>query len=217
MKLHKIILQLSEKNYLLFSEHLKENKATKFYCLFHSYRKTRLSDSEIISQLAIKQSAFYTLKSRLYDKIQEFLYKNTKDARIELLQNSTNIEHLIYTTPRETAISILKKLEFELLEHDMSNELSAVYKALKKLHVNSPKYHTFRRCYDQQVALYLAKDKAEEILTLFCKTQSEYFLCKKEEHAQLLVFYKKELQNICNLHHSTSFHLSRKILRIQFE
>ena len=216
MKLHKIIIQLHEKDYLLFSNQLKENKADKFYCLLSSYREQKLSDLELMTKLDTQKSAFYALKSRLYDKIQEFLYKNMSDASIELLKNIANIEHLLYKTPRETAIGILKKLELELIDHDMPNELIDVYKALKKLHINSPKYFEYSQLYNKYVAFYLAQDKAVEILSLFCKTQSEYFLTRKPELLDYLILYKKEMQNICRLYKSHHLQFFKNILSVHF-
>ncbi|MGZ4054907.1 MAG: hypothetical protein ACXVDZ_04765 [Bacteroidia bacterium] len=216
MQLEKIIIQLTEKDYLLFSNQLKENKADKFYYLLSSYREQILSEPELLKRLEIKKSAFYTLKSRLFDKVQEFLYQNTSDTRIELLQNVANIEHLIYKTPRETAIGILKKLEIELIEHDMPNELIDVYKALKKLHINSSKYFEYSQLYNKYVAFYLAQDKAAETLSLFCKTQSEYFLTRKIELLDYLILYKKEIQNICRLYKSHHLQLFKNILSLHF-
>jgi hypothetical protein len=216
MRLYKIIHQLNEKDYLLFSNQLKENKADKFYCLLESYRENKLTDLELLNKLDLQKSAFYTLKSRLYDKVQEFLYKNTSDTRIELLQNVANIEYLIFKTQRETAIGILKKLELELIQHDMPNELMDVYKALKKLHINSPKYFEYSQLYNKYVAFYLAQDKALETLSLFCKTQSEYFLTRKSELIDYLILYKKEMANICRLYQSHHLQLFKNILSVHF-
>ena len=149
MKLQKIIHQLSPADFNNFSEQFKKTKADKFLHLLNHYRNGSTTDKIILHRLKIKQAAFYTLKSRLFDKVQELLYKSTSDTRIELLLNTANIEHLVYKTPRETAIGILKKLEAELLVHDMPNELISVYKALKKLHIHSEKYYDYLQLYNR--------------------------------------------------------------------
>ena len=166
MKLNKIVLQLTPDDYLNFSNQLKENRADKFLILLNHFRDdSTISEAELLVKLDVKQAAYYTLKSRLLDKIQEFLYKNTADTRVELLQNVANIDHLVYQTQPDTAISILKKLEKELLEHDMPSELIIVYKALKKLHIHSDKYYEYLQLYNRHVAFNLAQDKAEEVFS----------------------------------------------------
>ncbi len=217
MKLNKIILQLTPDNYSNFSTQLKENRADKFLILLNHFRDdSKISESELLAKLDVKQAAFYTLKSRLLDKIQEFLYKNTADTRVELLQNVANIEHLVYQTQPETAISILKKLEKELIDHDMPSELIIVYKALKKLHIHSEKYYEYLQLYNKHVAYNLAHDKAEEILSIFCKTLGEYSLSKNNDTLDLLVLYKKELSNVCRLYQSHHLTIYKNILFTHF-
>ena len=135
MRLNKIVAQFNEHDYEELSSQLNETKADKFLTLLKYYREDKLDEKAIQEELNVKSASFYTLKSRLFDKIQEYLYQNTTDTRIALLNNIANIEHLVYKTPRETAIGILEKLEGELIQFDMPNELILVYKALKKLQI----------------------------------------------------------------------------------
>ncbi len=216
MRLHKIILQLNDKNYKFLVSQLKESKADKFLALLTSYREKKVSDNDLMEQLDMKQAAFYTLKSRLYDKVQESLYKNITDTRVELLQNVANIKYLIYKIPRETAIGILNKLEKELLENDMPNELISVYKALILLHIHSKKYYSYQQLYNKHIAFNLAQDKAEELLSLFCKTLSDYYLTRDPQTLELLVLYKKEMQNVCNVYQSHHLRVFKNILNIHF-
>jgi hypothetical protein len=217
MSIDKIILQLNEDDFLLLSKQLTENRADKFLALFNYYREgAKLSEPQLLKSLGMNNATFYTLKSRLLDKIQNFLYKNTDDIRIELLKNVANIESLIYKTPPETAIGLLKKLEAELIEHDMPNELIIVYKALKKLNIHSKKYYDYSQLYNKHVAFNLAQDKAEELLSLFCKTQGEYFLSRDPELLNMLVLYKKEMINVCRLYQSHHLKIYKNILLIHF-
>ncbi len=216
MKLYKIIHQLAPNDYLNLSNQLKKNNADKFLLLLNHYRNEKTSDEELLTILDLKQAAFYTLKSRLLDKVQEFLYKNTTDTRIELLQNVANIEHLVYNTQRETSIGILKKLEAELIEHDMPNELISVYKALKKLHLYSEKNYDYLQLYNKHVAFTLAQDKAEDILSMFCKTLGEYYLHKNKDTLDILVLYKKEMANVCRLYQSHHLQIYKNILLTHF-
>ena len=70
MKIEKIISQLNEKDFSLLSEQFIQSKADKYLALLNIYRKGDLKEKEIVEKLNIKSPAFYTLKSRLYDKIQ---------------------------------------------------------------------------------------------------------------------------------------------------
>lgn len=216
MRLHKIILQLNDCNYNLLVEQFRETKADKFLSLLNSYREKLKSDDELMDKLDMKQAAFYTLKSRLYDKIQESLYKNITDTRVELLQNVANINYLMYKIPRETAIGILNKLEKELHENDMPNELVLVYKALTLLHIHSQKYYGYQQLYNKHIAFNLAQDKAEELLSLFCKTLSGYYLNRNQQSQELLVLYKKEMENVCNVYQSHHLKVYKNILNIHF-
>lgn len=216
MKLEKIIAQLKEKDYVLLNEQLKAHKAEKYLQMLDFYRTSELPEKELQAQLDIKQAAYYTLKSRLYDKIQEFLYKSTPDNRVELLSNVANIEYLIFRAPREMALGILLKLESELLRNDMPNELAMVYKALKKLHVYSQKYYDYEQLYNKYVAYNLAHDKAEEVLSFFCRTLLMYYASRDEKLLDILVLYKKEMFTICRVHQSHRLTAYKNILNIQF-
>lgn len=200
----------------MLCEQFTTSKADKFLTLLNYYRSNKRSDKDIQEELDIKTAAFYTLKSRLFDKIQEFLYKSTRDTRIELLQNVANIEHLIYKAPKETAAGLIQKMETELLKNDMPNELITVYKALRKLHVYSSKYYDYQQLYNKFVAYNLAQDRAEEILSLFSKTLSMLNVTRDSKYVDFLVLYKKEMESLCRIHKSHRLTLHKNILNIHF-
>ncbi len=216
MNIQKIVQQLDRKTYSLLLIDLKETKATKFLLLLAAYRKGKEEDQKLFDTLNVLPSAFYTLKSRLLEKVKAFLFQNVNDTRIQLLKNVANVEHLVYKTPRAIAIGLLKKLEVELSNIDMPNELITVYKALKKLHVNSPKYYEYSQLYNKHVAFKLGQDKAEELLSSFCKTLSEYYLYRNDDLFDILVLYKKEMENTCELYNSHYLRVHRNILNIHF-
>lgn len=216
MKIEKIVSQLTEKDYSSLCEQFTQSKADKYLLLLNHYRKNNSSDKDIQAQLDVKTAAFYTLKSRLYDKIQEFLYKSTQDTRIELLQNVANIEHLLHKAPKETAIGLIQKMEAELIKNDMPNELITVYKALKKLNVYSQRYYDYQQLYNKFVAYNLAQDKAEEILSSFCKTLTFLEVTRDRKYFDILLLYKKEMQNLCRIHQSHRLTVHKNILNIHF-
>lgn len=216
MSVQKLIQQLDNKNYSNLVQQMNEKNATKFLFLLSNYRQNNLDDEQLIEELKITPTAFYTLKSRLADKVQDFLYKKTKDNRIQLLRNVANIENLVYRTQRETAIIVLKKLETELLEADMANELIIVYNALKKLHIHSQKFYDYSALYNKFIAVNLAQDKAEELLCSFCKTLGDYYLCRDISQLEILILHKREMENVCKLYNSHYLKVYKNILNIHF-
>lgn len=216
MKLHNVILQLNAADYSQIVDDLQQNKAEKFSTLLRLYRESELTEDEIHGQLGINQSAFYTLKSRLFDKIQTQLLKATPHPRMEMLRNVANIHKLLHETHRDLAVAMLTKLEQELLEHDMPNELTAVYNALKKLHLHSPKYYEYTQLYNKHVAYTLALDKAESLLASYCKTLEEYSLSRNPDQAQVLWLTKKEIRNVCRLYQSHHLLVTQYIADISF-
>jgi hypothetical protein len=217
MKIDKIVSQLNEKDYNAIRDQFIQTKADKYLTLLNFYRSAGAqSEKNIQAELDIKSAAFYTLKSRLYDKIQEFLYKSTTDSRIELLQNVANIEFLLYRAPKETAIGLIQKMEIELIKNDMPNELITVYKALKKLHVYSPKYFDYEQLYNKYVAYNLAQDKAEMLLATFCKTLSMYYVTRDNKLKDILSLYKKEILTLCRIYQSHRLTVHKNILNIHY-
>ncbi len=215
MKIDKIIKQISEKDYNEILEQFRSNKSEKFMFLFTSFRDG--VDEEIIfKNLGISDAAYYTLKSRLVDKVQEYLYLNIPDERIVLLKNVSNIDRLLFKFPKEVAIALLLKMEEDLLVHDMQNELTLVYNALKKLYVNSPKYYTYTQKYNKSVAFTLSIDKAETLLLEFNKTLREYFLSHSEKDRSVLKLYKKELSHLASVYASHHISVFSKLVDVQF-
>jgi hypothetical protein len=166
--------------------------------------------------LQVNISAYYTLKSRLFDKIQDFLTNNMSTPIIDLLRKVANIPTLLYDTHRDTAIAILTKLESELQNYDMPYELSSVYNALKKLHIHSPKYYEYTQAYNRHLAYTIALDKAEDLLNTFMKTLGDYYVSRNKGQIDFLALVKQEMANICNLYDSHHLQIYKSIVDISF-
>ncbi len=167
-KLKNIIRQLSEDDLGAIYDSLMESSADKSAYLLKSMREKQMSDRRIMEELDVNSNAYYTLRSRLNQKIEEYLLQQMESPRTDILKKVANINETIFTKKTAIATATLKKLEKELLDYDLSNELTTVYKSLKKLHINSPEYYNYSQLYNKHVAYMLALDKAEDIL-------SEYF------------------------------------------
>lgn len=214
--LQRIIPRLNEKEYTLLSLQMEKSNASKYLLMLDKYRNDNISDQELIKQLNINVTTFYTVKSRLSEKIQLFMLENVEDSQTELLRNVSKIEHIVNNIPRETSIKLLKRLETELIKNDMPKELSMVYKAQKKLHHRSSKYYDYDRLYNIQIAYYLAQNKAEDVLSVFCKLLEDFYLSRGDEELNRLILLKKEMDSICRLYPSYRLDMLKKLLDIQY-
>ncbi len=216
IKFKSIVLQLKEEEYNDLCQQFIETKADKYLRLLKLYRENKYNDEEIQEMLSVNTSAYYTLKSRLFDKIQDFLTNNMSTPIIDLLRKVANIPTLIYDTHRDTAIAILSKLESELQNYDMPYELSSVYSALKKLHVNSPKYYEYTQLYNKHLAYTIALDKAEDLLNTFMRTVGDYYTSRNKPQVDYLSLIKQEMAHICNLYESHHLQVYKAIVDVTF-
>ncbi len=139
-KLKNIIKQLSEKDFKEIYDSLMESNAEKSAYLLKALRERQLSDSKIMVELDVNANAYYTLRSRLNQKIEEHLLQQMESPRTDILRKVANLNEMLFSKKRTISIATLKKLEKELLDYDLANELTVVYKSLKKLHINTPDY-----------------------------------------------------------------------------
>ena len=72
-KLKNIIRQLSEKDFQAIYDSLISSNAEKSAYLMRSLRDLNLSDSKIMIELDVNANAYYTLRSRLNQRIEEHL------------------------------------------------------------------------------------------------------------------------------------------------
>jgi hypothetical protein len=201
-KLKNIIKQLSAEDYDSIYNSLMESNAEKSAFLLKYMREKQLSDSKIMEELDVNTNAYYTLRSRLNQKIEEYLLKQMESPRTELLKKVANINEIIFTKKQAIAIATLKKLERELLEYDLSNELTVVYKNLKKLHLNSSDYFTYSQLYNRHIAYMLAVDKAEDMLADYFKKFGIYALSGEESDKFNLTLLNNEMTNVASMYQS---------------
>lgn len=215
LKLKKVIGQLAPSDLEAIEADLVKAKAEKFSILLKQYRSDSLSDDEIMSQLNMNKNAFYVLKSRLNDKIQDYLTGGKEIDKLEILKQLSKINQLCYETPRETAVSILLRLEKDLQSYDLSADLTVVYSTLKKLHVNSPKYYFYSQLYNKHVAYFIALEKAEDVLGDFARNLSLYFFSRTKTQKELLVLLRNELKNIYALNKAHHVEFIKNLITVQ--
>ena len=201
-KLKNIIKQLSEKDFKGIHDSLIESNADKSAYLLKSLRDRQLSDSKIMVEIGVNANAYYTLRSRLNQKIEEHLLQQMESPRTDILRKVANLNEVLFTKKRTISIATLKKLEKELLDFDLANELTIVYKSLKKIHINSPEHFQYSQLYNRHVAYMLAVDKAEDLLADYFKKYGYYFLSGDEIEKLGLTLLVREMQNVARLYES---------------
>jgi hypothetical protein len=213
-KLKNIIKQLSPKDFSSIYDSLMESNAEKSAYLLKFLREKQLSDAKIMEQLEVNPNAYYTLRSRLNQKIEEYLLQQMESPRTTLLKKVATVNEILFTKKKGIAIAALRKLEKELLDYDLSNELTIVYKTLKKLHIHTPEHFNYSQLYNRHVAYMLALDKAEDLLAEYFKKYGNYFLSSDETEKMGLDLLKKELDNVANLYQSHRLYVYQNCVHI---
>lgn len=201
-KLKNIIKQLSEEDYHAIYEILIESGADKSAYLLKAMREKQFNDKRIMEELDVNTNAYYTLRSRLNQKIEEYLLQQMESPRTDILRKVANINEILFTKKRAIAVATLKKLEKELLDYDLSNELTVIYKSLKKLNINSPDYFNYKQLYNRHVAYTLATDKAEDLLAEYFKKYSSFILSGDSTEKLELSLLLKEMMNVSAMYES---------------
>ncbi len=201
-KLKNIIKQLSEKDFKAIYDSLIESNAEKSAFLLKGLRERQLSDTKLMTELDVNANAYYTLRSRLNLKIEEYLMGQLESPRTDVLRKVANVTEVLFTKKKAISVATLKKLEKELLDYDLANELTVIYKSLKKLNINSPDYFQYSQLYNRHVAYMLAVDKAEDMLADYFKKYADYLLNGGEVEKLGLSLLMKEMQNVAKLYES---------------
>lgn len=216
LALRNIIQKIEEKDSKELLFWLRQSDAEKCAQLFLILREGKVEEYSVAKHLALSPSAYYSLKSRLHSKIQDFFSHSIPDINIDLLKNVANIPRLLYNTPREIAIAHLLKLEKELTDHDMPYALTEVYSALKKLTRYSKKYFEYTQLYNKHMAYTMAIDKAKELLVDFNKVLGEFLMSRDMKQRDLLRMIQKEMYNYAQLYDSHRLMVYKNILDVEF-
>jgi hypothetical protein len=213
-KLKNIIKQLSDKDYQAIYDSLISGNAEKSAYLLKAMRERQLSESKVMVELEINANAYYTMRSRISQKIEEYLIQQMESPRTDLLRKVANINEVFFTNKKTIAIATLRKLEKELIEADLVGELPTIYKLLKKLHLHSPEYFQFSQLYNRHVAYMLAVDKAEDVVADYFKKYGNYFLTADNTEKMSLDLLIREIQSIANLYESHRLYVYKSCMLV---
>lgn len=215
-KLKSIILQLQTDEFEGIKNQLQRTGADKFLKLLISLRENSLRDDKIKDLLQVNNSAYYTLKSRLLDKVQDFLSNRFSTNSSDVLHKVEDIPDLLYTMNRRKAIAILHKLEEDIAAHDSPYKLASVYDALKKLHMHTPKFYDYTQLYNRHIAYTIAMDKAGDLLLDFFKKLADWHFNRNESTLQVLSLLQQELYHVGQLYESHHMAIYRCIMDLAF-
>lgn len=201
-KLKNLIKQLSDQDTEAIRKQLVDSGADKSAFLLMALRQRTQTDEQIMQDLDATPNAYYTLCSRLNQKIEEYLLQQLENPRADLLKKVATINDLVFTKNRTIILTTLKKLEKELLDYDLADELTIVYKHLRKIYLHSPEFYQYSQLYNRHVAYTLALDKAEVLLADYVKEFGFFLLSGGEEHKERLNLILQELHNTAQLYQS---------------
>ncbi|MEI6816605.1 MAG: hypothetical protein WCL14_08335 [Bacteroidota bacterium] len=212
--LGKIIKKLSDIEYQSFLNAVTGGKRNKPHQVLELLRENELTDAKMMEILDVNTNAYYTLKSRLIDRISAVMNQKPVNA---LKEKVANVGHSIFDENKFITINYLKELSKELTEYDLSNELIVVYKALARLHINDPEHYTFyNRLYDKHVAYWLSVEKAEDLLYIFIRELGNYNLTRDNEDLDRIMKIRRELFNIGELYSSHRLYVLNNIVSTYF-
>lgn len=214
LKLKKTISQLDQGVFKTLEGTLVKNKADNFLFLLQSYKKD-IKDDEITKTLNLNSNSFYVLKSRLYDKIQDHLSGDIYLSKEELIKKLHLIPQMCFSEPREITTAFLLKLEKDLLEYDMHNELLLVYSALKKIHLYSEKYFQYSQLFNKHIAFSLSLEKCEEILGNFNRLFGQYNFSKLPKLLETLLFIRQDIADHYALNQSRQIEIIKNFIELQ--
>ncbi len=213
-KLKNIIKQLTDRDFQNIYNSLMDSSAEKSAYLLKYMREKQLSDNKIMEELEVNPNAYYTLRSRLNQKIEEYLIQQMENPRTDILKKVASIQEIFFTKKKAIIVTSLKKLEKELLDYDLSSELTTVYKYLKRLHLNSPEQFHYSQLYNKHIAYMLALDKAEDLLAAYFKRYEDLFLQGNEQKSTELSLMCNEINNVCNLYQSHRLYVYQSSINI---
>ena len=213
-KLRQIINQLGESDYESLCSELKKKGAAKSVFLLQAMRIDKFGDRKIMQRLDMHSSTYYTICSRLSQKIESHLLAQIETPHTLLLRKVASLHELVFNSSRVIVWVALKKLEKELISYDLSVELISIYKHLKRLSIHTKWYTTYASCYDRQVNYMFAMDKSETLLTNYFRVYGHYYLQGKEEQKLSLCSYKSQLKELLDQYDSHKLYVNYAALMI---
>jgi hypothetical protein len=213
---NKTIKKLTDKEYEDLRNAVAGGKSSKPYILLEAARTQNYNDSEMMEKLEVNQSAYYTMKSRLNQKIATYFSKKVDNPISVLKEEVARVPAMMFTSNRKVTTRALTDLEKKLLDYDLSNELIVVYKSLARLHLYTPDYDFYEKLYNKHVAFSLAVVKAEDLFFEFTKRLGIYLLTREERDLEEVKTTLREITNYAELYTSHRLFVLHNIVRTYY-
>ena len=210
-KTKRLVHQLKNKDFNALHKSFVSAEAQKSADLLHYFRQNKLTDEERKKSLSVSNNSFYTLRSRLNEKIEEYILHQVANPQTQILKQVAGINEILFTKSRIIALASLKKLEKELKEYDLSNELTLVYRALKRLNIHHPKYYEYSQLYNKHISYMMAVDKVEDNLADYFKRYSEYSLNYSQDDTFSFEILIDEITNISSSYDSHRMYVYKSL------
>jgi len=214
--LNKTIKKLNENEYQELLAAVAGRKNNKPYVVLEAARKNNYSENQMMDLLGVTPSTYYTLKSRLNERIAQYLSQNVNNPISALKEKVAMVPAMLFSNDRDVAIRALKNLEKQLIEYDLSNELIVVYKALARLSMYNGDFDYYEKEYNRHVAYSLAVVKAEDLFYEFVKRAGNYQLTRDERDFEAVQTILRELTNIAELYHGHRLFVLNNVVRIYY-
>lgn len=212
--LNKTIKKLTEKEYQDLLSAVAGRKNNKPYLVLESARKNNYDETQMMELLDVNPSTYYTLKSRLNERIAAYLSQNVKNPISSLKEKVAMVPAMMFGNNRDVAIRALKNLEKQLIEYDLSNELIVVYKAMARLSMYNGDFDYYEKEYNKHVAYSLAVVKAEDLFYDFVKQSGVYLLTREDSDLEKVQAVVRELTNYSELYHGHRLFVYHNIVRL---
>lgn len=187
-KLKNLVTALDPQVYTELECSFNETKGVHYLYLMQSYKKGA-NDDDIIKELNIKNSTYYVLKTRLYDRIQEKLNNSGENKNADISKKLSEIKSMIYKESRCLVRPLLEKMELECKRLALNNELIQVYDMFKRIsYYDKTSYYHYSALYNEQLAYCNALDKLFELHQAFILKLSEYKAGGNKEDLEYLQF-----------------------------
>ncbi len=214
--LNKTIKKLNDSEYQELLSAVAGRKNNKPYLVLEAARKENYDEGQMMDMLGVNPSTYYTLKSRLNERIAQYLSSNVKNPISVLKDKVAMVPAMVFGNDREVSIRALKNLEKQLIEYDLSNELIVVYKALARLCMYNGDFDYYEKEYNRHVAFSLAVVKAEDLFYDFVKRAGNYLLTRDERDKEAVQATLRELTNISELYQGHRLLVLYNIVRIYY-
>lgn len=214
--LNKTIKKLNESEYQELLSAVAGRKNNKPYLVLEAARKQNYSENQMMEMLGVTPSTYYTLKSRLNERIAQYLSSNVKNPISALKDKVAMVPAMVFGNDRDVAIRALKNLEKQLTEYDLSNELIVVYKALARLSMYNGDFDYYEKEYNRHVAYSLAVVKAEDLFYEFVKRAGSYQLTRDERDLESIQSILREMTNISELYHGHRLFVLYNVVRVYY-